>query len=362
MRRPCTILLLLISCSLMTCPKSSAQCPLPEARPLYCGTDTASVTFIGDVMMHTRQLEYPYREFLGGISEALRSSTAAVANIEFTMAGEPYSGYPAFSAPDGYAQYLTQDCGIDVFLLANNHIMDKGLKGLERTLEVCDTLQTFYTGAAADEHDEKEDYPLIITTKGIKIALINFTYGTNVPGTGKSWPKPNYMNRRSVKAAIGRAEDRGADFIIALPHWGEEYSLEPDSTQIRWAEWLAAKGVDAVIGTHPHVIQNITAIGKVPVFFSIGNSISNMSARNTRLGLMVTLKFVTDHDSGDKKMLEPEYRFTWCTLPGTLTKGYRTIFVEDYIGRRSEWIDPWDYDNMLITLRRVKDAVMREAH
>ena len=85
-----------------------------------------------------------------------------------------------------------------------------------------------------------------------------------------------------------------------------------------------------------------------PKFFT------NMSKENTRLELMVTLRFTRDDWSGRKRMLEPELRFLWCTLPGKLIPGYATLFVDEWTGRRDEWRDKTDYDEMLRTLERVK--------
>ncbi len=335
----------------------SIRLDIPPATPLGHGADTAGVVIIGDVMMHTRQLEYDHREFLRGIAPALRTADCAVANMEFSLGGPPYSGYPAFSAPDSYAEYVRDDCGVDVFLTANNHILDKGRAGLTRTLNVYDTLGVRHSGAAADSLRLISDYPLILTLKGIRIAFINFTYGTNNPsGPSGPWPRVNLMRREDVKAAIGRARERRADFIVALPHWGVEYELKHSRQQQEWAEWLVDEGVDAIVGAHPHVVQDTARIKGVPVIYSLGNAVSNMSARNTRLGLAVTLRFTSDPASGCKSMLEPEFRFIWCTLPGTLTKGYCTIFTDDYLSRRSDWIAPADYDNMIATLQRVKNA------
>ena len=330
---------------------------IPPAMPLAHGADTAEVMVIGDVMMHTRQLEYDHREFLQGIAPALRAADCAVANMEFALGGPPYSGYPAFSTPDSYAEYVRDDCGVDVFLTANNHILDKGRAGLTRTLNVYDTLGVRHSGAAADSLRLVSDYPLILTVKGIRIAFINFTYGTNNPSKPSGpWPRVNLMRREDVKAAIGRARERRADFIVALPHWGVEYELKHSTQQQEWAEWLVDEGVDAIVGAHPHVVQDTVHIKGVPVIYSVGNAISNMSARNTRLGFAVTLRFASDPATGSKTMLEPELRFIWCTLPGTLTKGYRTIFVDEYLSRRSDWLSHSDYDNMVATLKRVSAA------
>ena len=323
-----------------------------KAWPLWEREDTVEVVIIGDVMMHARQLEYDHRTFLEGIRGRLDGATMAVANMEFPLAGEPYSGYPRFAAPDAYAEYV-RDCGVDVFLTANNHILDQGEMAALRTMDIYDNMEGVqYTGISQNDGN----YPLVMALKGIRIALINFTYGTNLPSE-EGFPKVNRMNREEVSKAIERAKMSKADFIVALPHWGEEYVLQHSREQEKWAVWLAESGVDAIVGAHPHVVQDSTVIStwdgrKVPVFYSIGNAVSNMSATNTRLELAVTLRFA--HRRWDTPvMLPPKVEFLWCTLPGMLTDSYMTIPVREYEGRRGQWITPSDYDNMIRTLERV---------
>lgn len=329
------------------------------AKPIDDGKDTVSLVMIGDVMMHSRQLQYDHNGFLDGVETALREADIAVANLEFSLGGEPYTGYPAFSAPDSYARYLAEECGVDVFLTANNHVLDRRGRGLGRTLGVYaglgDSLGVRYTGTALDAADRLRTNPLTVSRRGIRIALVNFTYGTNM-GTDREWPKVSHMRKEEVSEAIEKAKADSADFIIALPHWGTEYRLRHGRDQESWAEWLVGQGVDAIIGTHPHVVQDTSSIQGRPVIYSIGNAISNMSAPNTRLGLAVTLRFVTDHAADVKYMLRPELEFIWCTLPGMLTDGYRTIFVKEWARRRGEWLTPYDFDNMIATLERVKAA------
>ena len=91
----------------------------------------------------------------------------------------------------------------------------------------------------------------------------------------------------------------------------------------------------------------------VPVVYSLGNFISNMSAPNTQIGMMVTLRFTKDA-LGNTNMLEPLLTLTWCSRPGHLTKGYTTIPVKEYVGRRDLWLNPWEYDKMMATYNRVK--------
>jgi len=333
--------------------------PFIQGIPLYTRTDTSSIIFIGDVMMHAKQLKYNHDTFLEGIRTRLENATLAVANMEFTLAGEPYSGYPQFSAPDSYAEYVA-NCGVDVFLTANNHILDKGKSGIDRTIEVYRGMENIlFTGIAEDEEADIESYPLIVMVGGVRVALINFTYGTNLSIPTK-WPKVNRMDKKDISAAIERAKEAKSDIIIALPHWGEEYQLEHNDRQEEMAQWLAEQGADYIIGAHPHVVQDSTTIktstGKnVPTVYSMGNAVSNMSAINTRLELAVTVKFTHDQH-GNIELLTPQIEFLWCTLPGTLTDSYMTIAVKDYTGRGDLWKQPSDYENMISTYERVKNT------
>ncbi|MCR4824074.1 MAG: CapA family protein [Bacteroidales bacterium] len=361
-----SLLLLLPVCAILGAqepsgfPSFSDQYQIPFPKAIRNAPDTVSIVIIGDVMMHAKQLERDHRTFLEQVAPALREADFAVANMEFPLGGEPYTGYPSFSTPDYYARYAARDCGIDVFLTGNNHVLDRGSKGLRRTLDVYaqlrDSLGVRQTGAARDRQELEESYPLILSRHGIRIALVNFTYGTN-SGQDTEWPKINYMRREEVAAAIRRARRQDADFVIALPHWGTEYRLQHDANQQSWAEWLVGEGVDAIVGSHPHVVQDSTHIQGVPVIYSLGNAISNMSIINSRLGLAATLRFVDDPVRGGKRMLEPELRFLWCTLPGMLLPdSYASLFVKEWANRRNDWLTPDDFDNMISTWERVKDA------
>ena len=230
---------------------------------------------------------------------------------------------------------------------------------MARTLDVYGEMEADgrirFTGSAVDDEDKNRRYPLMLRKKGFNIALINFTYGTNVGDLSEDWPATFRMRREDIAAAIARAEEKMADFIIALPHWGNEYELRHSVSQMELAQWMVAGGVDAIVGSHPHVVQDSCVIGGSPVFFSIGNAVSNMSAPNTQIGMAVTLKFARDR-KGDKKMLEPEVTYTWCSLPGRLSGNYTTVEVKDYLGCRDKWLNEADYYKMKRTYSHVKET------
>lgn len=315
---------------------------IPKPEGIVNTDDTLKVYVLGDVMMHSRQMDYDHRFFFRDIVQEMSSADICIANMEFSVAGEPYSGYPCFSAPEYLPEYMAE-CGTDVFLLANNHISDRGKSGLDRTIDfylhLGDSAGTVYTGIGHT--------PLIIDTCGFKLALLNFTYGTN---TGKD-ERVNIREAGMLEDMFSRARSEKADFIIALPHWGEEYKLQHNETQEEWAGWLVRQGADVIIGSHPHVVQDTSHISGVPVIYSLGNAVSNMSATNTRLALAVTLTFI--NDLRGKRMLEPELQFLWCTLPGTLTESYSTIDIKKWANRRGDWLIENDFINMSETLKRV---------
>jgi poly-gamma-glutamate synthesis protein (capsule biosynthesis protein) len=316
------------------------------------------------MMMHTAQIqnarinssEYDFKSYFIHLEDKIRNADIAIANMEYTLAGKPYTGYPAFSAPEGYATYLAR-LGIDVFLAANNHIFDKGAAGAQRTIDEFQKLGVQITGIAEDQQMYEEVFPLILDCKGVRIALVNVTYGTNV-GTGKEWPKIIRLNEKDAMTAILAKADT-CDLALVLPHWGNEYQLRHSSNQEKDARWFIDHGADAIIGAHPHVIQDIQEIDGVPVFYSLGNAVSNMSATNTQMEMMVTLRIVRYHN-GNIKLLEPEYELLWCSRPGGYNSKYTVLPVEEFIGTRDSWHGPWEYDKMIETRKRIKNLLDNE--
>lgn len=325
--------------------------------PLY-KQDTLTIRVFGDIMMHKEQIQAVskgYGSYFRHIESDIKEADIAVANMEFTLAGEPYTGYPAFSAPDTYAYHLAK-CGFDVFLCANNHIFDKGSEGADRTLKIYKELNRCFgirhTGLFENQDDIDMNLPFTIIRKGIKVALINTTYGTNL-GATDLWPKTIYQSQKeSISKAISKAE-RESDITIALPHWGVEYELLHSENQRLSAEWMISQGVDIIIGSHPHVAQDLETIDGVDVAYSLGNLVSNMSAANTQLGLMATLQIVR-HCNGDINILPIRLTHLWCSRPGGYSDSYTVIPVERFIGKRNLWLNAWDYDKMVTTYERVR--------
>lgn len=280
-------------------------------------SDTLRLLFVGDLMQHQGQIDaartargYDYSACFAYVKEVISQADFAVANLEVTFGGKPYRGYPAFSAPDEYLTAI-HDAGFNVLLTANNHCLDRGRKGLERTLRLIDSLHIPAAGTYTDIEDRRTRYPLLLEKKGFRIALLNYTYGTN----GIPVPSPavvNLIDTTVIAQDIEKARQLHPDVLLACMHWGVEYQSLPGKEQQKLAQWLFAKGVDHIIGAHPHVVQPIEVHTdsltrqKRLVAYSLGNFISNMSARRTDGGLMLQMEFVKNGAEKERTSLKGE--------------------------------------------------------
>ena len=261
-----------------------------------------TLLFVGDLMQHRAQLDaartadgrYNYTSCFSLLQPVISQADIAIGNLEVPLGGAPYSGYPAFSAPDAYLEAL-REAGFDLLLTANNHCLDRQGRGLARTIHQLDSLQMAHTGSFLSAAHRRQHYPLLYCCKGFRLVFLNYTYGTN--GIQAAPPYVvNYIDKQQMAADIAQARAMQPDAIIACMHWGEEYRSLPNSEQRQLADWLLAQGVTHVIGSHPHVIQPVErrkAGSKVHVVaYSLGNFISNMSEPHTDGGMLLHMELI----------------------------------------------------------------------
>ncbi len=298
----------------------AGTCSTRAADPDTC---RLSILFAGDIMGHDTQIIAAYNQNQGlyeydccfrHVAPMVKKADIAIANLEVTLAGAPYRGYPRFSSPDALAGALKRT-GFDVVLTANNHALDRRSQGLERTLRILDAKGILHAGTYRDTPERISKHPLMLEKNGILVALLNYTYGVNELKTDGQ----NIVNRIDTTLMardISRARSAGADFLIAALHWGNEYERQPSRFQRSLAVFLLDKGVDAIIGSHPHVVQPIEKYprkGYDPemyqlVVFSLGNFISNQRERHTDGGIMVRLDL---EKSGNTRIRSFGYTPVW---------------------------------------------------
>ena len=168
-------------------------------------TNRLNIIFAGDIMGHDSQIAaafnpdsgiYDYRFCFEYLQPLIQQADIAVGNLEVTFGGPPYKGYPRFSSPDELGMAL-KDAGFDILVNANNHALDRGKEGLERTIRTLAEGSMIMTGSFESEDQRKLRYPLIVEKNNILLAILNYTYGTN--GLEASPPNiVNYLDRAVI--------------------------------------------------------------------------------------------------------------------------------------------------------------------
>lgn len=263
---------------------------------------SVKLLFIGDVMGHDSQIvsaynpkqkTYNYDSVFTSIAPIIKHNDFAIANLEVTLAGKPYKGYPRFSSPIALAKALKKN-GVDVVVTANNHIADRGRKGIVRTLNSLDSCKILHTGSFRDSTERDSANVLFLEKNGIKVALLSYTFSTN----GLPVPTPTRVNRLDTTKIINDiawAGKNNPDKIILFLHWGREYKLKPSTWQKKVAATLFANGADIIIGAHPHVVQKMAfwqEKGKKSARFigySLGNFVSNQREKYRDGGALIQL-------------------------------------------------------------------------
>ena len=284
-----------------------------------------TMSVIGDIMCHDSQYNdayvsttgsYDFSYVFSDIQKYLQVADIAVGNLETTFAGKErgYSNYPTFNSPEQLA-YDLKTLGIDVLSTANNHSLDKGYSGLVSTLNFLDDAEIAHTGTYASEEDQNKI--LIQNVKGITMAFLSFTYGTNgiaVP-SGKDYCI-NLIDEDLILQQINLAKEQNPDMICVFMHWGIEYQTKQNSTQDDLADFLFENGVDVILGGHPHVVQPMEkrqvtlADGTTKdgfVIYSLGNFISGQRDLDTKSSAILNLSITKNGETGKISIDEATY-------------------------------------------------------
>lgn len=257
--------------------------------------DTVTFGFVGDFLLDD---EYAIMANLlrrgatieNGISEPLlaqmRDVDILVANNEFpfTDRGAPTEDKTfTFRADTNAVSYL-EDMGVDVAVLANNHIYDFGEVGLLDTLDTLVNAGIPQVGAGRNL--EEASAPLYFIVNDMKIAVVAATQierldnpdtkgaTENAAGVFRCW------NPEKLYQIVADAKEK-SDFVIVYIHWGTENQAELDWAQLEQAPKIAEAGADLIIGDHPHCLQGITYFGDTPVIYSMGNFWFNSKTLDT---------------------------------------------------------------------------------
>ncbi|MCR5830741.1 MAG: CapA family protein [Lachnospiraceae bacterium] len=281
---------------------------------VYAGQDVQLI-MVGDILLHDgiekcamqEDGSYDFSEVFRHTRSVIEAADLAIVNQEVIIGGKELrvSGYPSFNAPYEIADELAET-GFDVICHATNHALDRGKRGIVNCLKYWEEYHPDIDTVGIYTSQADRDDVCIFEKNGIKIAVLNYTYGTNGISLPSGMPYAvDLLNEERVKEDLAKAE-KAADLTVVCPHWGTEYNHGISEMQKKWTKVFAENGADLIIGTHPHVIEPVeeyeTSDGrKVPVYYSLGNFInwtsgSGKGVSDRMLGAMADVTIAKDAD------------------------------------------------------------------
>jgi poly-gamma-glutamate capsule biosynthesis protein CapA/YwtB (metallophosphatase superfamily) len=290
-----------------------------------------TVSVSGDLLIHSplwaQALEngggaYDFAPFFAAVRPWIAGADLALCHLETPLTtGEPAS-YPVFATPDELADAV-RAAGWDGCSTASNHSLDGGQEGIDTTARELDRRGLSHTGSFSSPRDR--DRVTLFEVDGVKVGLVAYTDMTNGIPLPDPWsanvaPADDPLRSRAepILADADRARAAGAEAVIVNMHWGDENSLEPNSSQLELARRLTrSPDVTVVVGQGPHVVQPIRRINGKFVVFSEGNLVSNQSPlaglpAETQDGLIALLDFVADGE--DARVERVRYLPTWVRI------------------------------------------------
>ena len=230
--------------------------------------DNLSILFLGDMMfdrgIRTQINKYGFEYVFGPATTTISKHDITIANLEGPItnfesktvlnSGKAISGFQ-FTFPTGIGAAL-KTAGIDIVSLANNHTDNFGQIGLNQTRDILNKNEIKYFGSPINNPG------LTSTTTCVNNICIGII----------GWHEFSYKNDDLILDKIKELKPK-VDYLIVYPHWGLEYKDKPNAKQKKLAHLWIDMGADAVIGSHPHVIQSIEDYKGKKIYYSLGNFI-----------------------------------------------------------------------------------------
>lgn len=355
-------------CGIMVATLTLARASVPAASETMTFSNACksgkrmTVAVAGDLLFHRKLQVQAYskgssfKRFFTPVKKVIQAADIAYGNLEGPAArgvaaggravkdtgkrmGKVY-GAPLRSLAFNYHPSVIPDLaasGFDSLSTANNHAMDRGPLGVDRTIEALRQYKMPFTGTR--RRDEKPKMWSVVTkTGGMSIAWLACTYSTNgIPdrhGLVLYCYKQTDTILKEIKAL--RADPK-IDAIFLTPHWRSENYHKPDNRQRKVGRAAIKASATAVFGAHPHVLQPwekvTTDSGREGlIMYSLGNFVSNQRRTDERAGILGMVELIKT-GKGKAKIAAAGYLPTWVVIDG---KGHRVTFNTRAGGRPGE--------------------------
>ena len=294
-----------------------------------------TMEFSGDVLIHrpivAKALEYgggniyDFVPMFARIAPLVSSVDLAICHFETPVAppGEPLSGHPIYGIPREITPALART-GFDRCSTASNHTLDRGLTGIDATV---DALEAAGIGSSGMARTPEESEPHVFIVNGIRFSMLAYTWGFNglIMPKGNEW-RAKLLDADRIIADAQTARARGAEYVFVNLHWGQERSWKITNEQHAIAQQVTASGaVDLIVGEHVHVLQPIEQVNGHWVIYGMSNLISNLPGgdagwpASSQDGAVFTLH-VSRKPGGGFDTSRPVVHPTWVDHDGYLVR------------------------------------------
>lgn len=319
---------------------------------------------------------YDYTNTFIDVASILGEADLSVVNFEGILYGAPYGTEGEGSAPQQLVEALDR-AGVDLIQLANSYAMSRGGSSLGMTMDGVRAAGMEPVGvyASAEEAKEGKGY-VLCDVGGVKVAFVAFTKGMQGKNMVANYAgcvnvlytdyNDNYQNvdTEGIKKALKEASKSEAELIIALVHWGSEYDDIISSTQKEILELMQANGVDAVIGTHAHRVQEMIFDKDKGTFvaYCLGDLIGDAPRSGAEYSVLLDLEITKDGDTGEAKI--SGFSYTPIFSVREEGKPVRVVRIRDamkaYEGGYIDTVSDQTYEAMKYALGRIEARVKGE--
>ena len=263
---------------------------------------------------------YDYTNAFMDVAPILSEADLALLNFEGNLYGQPY-GSGTMSAPQELMVAL-KNAGIDVVQMANTTASYNGISGLQTTLANIRAAGIEPVGAYSTNNEfAKNNGYTICEVQGLKIAMVAFTKGfggLGLPAGSEDCVNllyedyyENYetLNSNKINKVLKAVSAEKPDLIIGLLHWGSEYNDAISDTQKKIANLMKKNGVDVIIGTHPHLVQEIEYDETTGFLcaYSLGDFFGDGNRSGTAYSIILDLEITKNYDTGETRVTGFEY-------------------------------------------------------
>ena len=263
---------------------------------------------------------YDYTNAFMDVAPIFSEADLALLNFEGNLYGQPY-GTATASAPQELMVSL-KNAGVDLVQMANSNAIYNGVSGLQTTLANIRNAGIEPVGAYSTntEFNRNNGYT-ICEVQGLKLAFVAFTKGfggLGLPAGSEDCVNllyedyyENYetLNTDKINKVLKAVSAEKPDMIIALLHWGSEFNDAISDTQEKIANLMKKNGVDVIIGTHPHLVQQIEYDETTGFFcaYSLGDFFGDGNRSGTAYSIILDLEITKNYDTGETRVTDFGY-------------------------------------------------------